>query len=514
MMRDVSNVRVSGRRILIGFPLILSILASVYLLLSFHNINENNSRTVSSLQGFVEPHRRKVDYSLLDETAIHKRSCVITVAAWKYYAHVRTLHDSIQLNSPIIRCFVWFVADSTYHSDDDGSSEKVAMIKDRVAGHLDLVTVDQLSTKISNMDLFTMQSFSSHLTEEQCTAFLTPLALQYTIQNYDIDSVIYLDKYLWVDNSLEYVQMKLNTQSITIGPSPSSPKDALGVLALSRNALPAVKYLASWSDHVCKYGTQPFHVIGAFEEEDWEVLYDEQSRMTVWNFHTSQHKESLQSSKTSTSSLVLFINFHSSAKEAQVHRSRLEAYNASYFEQIPYGFNYFSDGTLIEPWMAALLESMMTPVEERDDGTIIPRFYRDNIYTRLYFQDRVYSNPFLVELPKAQDLEDKITFMDWLLRGPSSYAVDMEGKFYFSEIEDNTWNSLNYYPMGSVGDPHGTDFHMYKIWFETQAGENGRISKKLHEKVMSQYKFHYANHDLYHKSASSPSQIGVNVIGW
>ena len=158
-------------------------------------------------------------------------------------------------------------------------------------------------------------------------------------------------------------------------------------------------------------------------------------------------------------------------------------HNALHYRTIPYGFDHFSDGIVVETWMHHEYNRMLTPVIERDDGTII-QSRDDNIYTRILFQQRVLKNPFLVDLSNAESLSGTIPFMEWLLRGPSSQAVDMEGIFYRSDVESKA------------------------------AEYNHSITERLHQKVLSQRAHHHANHGLYHMNVSSSSSFGVNVIGW
>jgi hypothetical protein len=284
----------------------------------------------------------------------------------------------------------------------------------------------------------------------------------------------------------------------------------LSFIALNGHATTANKYLITWIQHVCNFLSQPFHVIGAFEEEeDWDLLHDPSSQSTFWNVHLPQGRGADRSSESRRQSIL--IRYDSSTEKNSQYGKRLEALNYSYFEQIRYGFSYFSDGSVIEPWMIQLYESMMTPVEQLGDGTINPRKHHDNIFTRISFQERIYRDPFLATLPKSHGNKESLTFMQWLLCGPSSKAVDMEGKFYFSEIEENVWNSLHFYPM-NLREPLGDDFYLWKTWFEREAENSDSISKYLQRKVLSMYSYHEANHVLFHRSGSS--DIGLNVIGW
>ena len=136
-----------------------------------------------------------IEFISQQQTPVVQRSCAITVAAWKYYANVRTLYDSIQSNSPSIRCFVWFVADTAYHSDTDESLATATLIKDKIANLFDVVTLDEMTSKMSDFAFFTRLSFGSKLGEDQCSSLITPFALKYTLQHHHADSVIYVDKW-------------------------------------------------------------------------------------------------------------------------------------------------------------------------------------------------------------------------------------------------------------------------------------------------------------------------------
>jgi hypothetical protein len=92
---------------------------------------------------------------------------------------------------------------------------------------------------------------------------------------------------------------------------------------------------------------------------------------------------------------VLFIDFTNttSAKSVQHssidrYREILQQYYTSYYEHLYFGFNYFSEGTMIDSWMRD--EAMLEPVQERKDGTLL---YSANSYTRIDFQERVYKDP-------------------------------------------------------------------------------------------------------------------------
>jgi hypothetical protein len=314
--------------------------------------------------------------------------------------------------------------------------------------------------------------------------------------------------------------MKLNTQAFTMGPSRSEDPH-LGVMALSKHSPTAIQFLDTWINDLRIQGMKPLHVIGIFEEEDWQEFYDRPSQTTYWNLYLPQ-EQSIDETMKKRSRPILFIDFTNtttSAKSIQhssiidKYRQLLQKYDASYYEQLYFGFNYFSDGTMIDSWMRALYEAMLEPVQEHEDGTLL---FSLNSYTRIDFQDRVYKDPFLAALSKKESLSSgQLTFLEWLLRGPSSLAVDMEGKFYFSDVEDNVWKSLSYYPVDhAVSNPLGTDVHLYKFWFEHLAQHNGWISKQLHQKVLANTAHHRANHALYHKSAASRLDLGLNVIGW
>jgi len=508
--------------ILIALPFIISLLLTIYHFVRITDLVLEISVISSSLRLFTgsspNPENR------------HTNSCVITVAAWRKFGHVQTLYDSIQMHSPSIRCFVWFVADSVYHSTTDGSSEAVASIKQSIQNRFDIVTVDDMANEWADFDFMRRFTFTTQFTEDHFTALLTPFALQYTIQRYyAIDSVIYLDKHLWVNNTLEYIQMKLNTQAFTIGPSQSDPFNAqhVAVMAFSKKSPVTTKYLSTWMNELRKKGITPFHVIGIFEEEDWEELYDHPGKIRYWNLNVPQIAiEELPSSIERPRRPVLLINFsktnneHSSAPAAQQYPTLeekryielLKKYETSYYEQLEFGFNYFSDGTLIESWIRDLYEKMIQPVLEHEDGTLV---YSENSYTRIDFQDRVHNNPFLAKLAEKSSSSDQITFLEWLLLGPSTHAVNMDGKFYFSEVEHNVWKSLNYYPMNrAISNPLGEDTLLYKFWFEHYAHDNGLIYGELHRKVVSNTAYHRTNHASFHKSASSRLDLGINVIGW
>ena len=154
---------------------------------------------------------------------------------------------------------------------------------------------------------------------------------------------------------------------------------------------------------------------------------------------------------------------------------------------------------------------MMIPVLCTKIGRLLEN--TPSVYTRIHFQETVFTqNPL-----ESEDLDRKhgrnMTFLQWLLKGPSSQAVDMEGTFYFSEIEEQLYNSLSYYPIGEKVDPQGDGYGIWKLFFQ-EAYERKHISLELHKRVLSADAHHRANHDQFHKTSNSSSDIGVNVTGW
>lgn len=56
----------------------------------------------------------KHDPKEIYEEVFDKKSCVITISAWRQFGFSLTLFESVKSSNPGTRCFVWFVADDPF----------------------------------------------------------------------------------------------------------------------------------------------------------------------------------------------------------------------------------------------------------------------------------------------------------------------------------------------------------------------------------------------------------------
>ena len=459
-----------------------------------------------------------------------KNSCVITISDWRHFGFSQTLFQSVSSSNPGARCFVWFVSDDPFIDKDNGGiiSDKISEIKDIALNRgIVLVTLDQLSQFFDNFEIFPKLAFQNELSVDAMKSYILPFALKYTLSILYAGSVLYLDPFLWVSDNLNYILRKKEPhQSVVIRRQLSgeaSFKTTIGFeLVFMHNQEQALTFLQWW---------------GSSYTWDWSYIYIEMSGSREWlclqvNPDNNIYRTTLQSSGVVPSNFgnhkkIVFTDFwsdiqslgrdrYNSSGSNQRQTSSIASYlrrlgdqKSQYFEDIPYGFNHFSNGLIVEPWMRTHYSEMMSPVLCAHDGILLEN--TPSVYTRIHFQETVFiSNPFEAIDPRHGR---NMTFLQWLLKGPSSQAVDMEGRFYFSEIEEQIYNSLRYYPIGEQVDPQGDGYGKWKSFFQ-ETYKRDHISLELHKRVLSTDAHHRMNHEQFHKTSFSSSDVGVNVIGW
>jgi hypothetical protein len=131
------------------------------------------------------------------------------------------------------------------------------------------------------------------------------------------------------------------------------------------------------------------------------------------------------------------------------------------------------------------------------------RFHAPYEATQYFQRLGVHVNPFQVP-----DGVKNNTFIKWLLGGPYTFFVDMQGLRYFSELEKIIY-LLRPDVQALYHEPYGKDYWGFKFWFES----SGSKDHDIHGKIMRRWKSELVAHTALALSQEQ-AVLGVNVLGW
>jgi len=465
-------------------------------LIPVHTLSENQESFTAVVEAAVE----KKDESLsavetnnrytnttttitsTNENHHKKPPCFITLSPWKNVGLIQILFLSVQNsysshnsrnvndNGEASNCFIWYVADDPYDVSSSSTSIKINEIrqrlmqpmydnhiaKDTIHSHhqvnISIVTIDQLSQQLDDfmLDGFYSQVFCMEKLESDISRLLHPFVFKHLSQVYHIP----LDQVIYLDSRTDTTFL--------------------------------------WNPVTHTYSL----------------------------IHTDNNKGNVDDIDENKNVQMKIYQHLETNLELYTHLLLQDKYDVSYFHDIPQRFNHFTDGTRIESWMCDHFHDMAQEVDMIDEHTLKPQ---DSVYPRILFHDIVYKNYFWTDTIPLSSLSSSerattpyvqlVTFLEWLLNGPYTQAVDMQGNFYLSDIEENIYYQVEDENIAPY--PCDSGYVKFKQWFQESDALNNKswISLELHERVMNKDRFHRQNHDIYHKNASS-SEIGLNIFGW
>eukprot|EP00586_Coscinodiscus_wailesii_P007771 CAMPEP_0172521998 /NCGR_PEP_ID=MMETSP1066-20121228/292886_1 /TAXON_ID=671091 /ORGANISM="Coscinodiscus wailesii, Strain CCMP2513" /LENGTH=753 /DNA_ID=CAMNT_0013304963 /DNA_START=140 /DNA_END=2401 /DNA_ORIENTATION=- len=188
------------------------------------------------------------------------------------------------------------------------------------------------------------------------------------------------------------------------------------------------------------------------------------------------------------------------------------------YRSIPYGFANFTDGTQIQDCMRRAYAAAVYPIGPETtnylENEIDPPYDLSiSPFMRATFHDQVHNDPFCATKEcLTNDNSSKTSFLNWLLTVTPSMAVNMEGKFYFSFLQEMVWK-VRTDLQKAFPDPTGADYDQYLNWFQNHAIDS-TITPQLLAKWKSTLMYHKNHHSDFHKHVTNENDIGVNVIGW
>lgn len=251
-----------------------------------------------------------------------------------------------------------------------------------------------------------------------------PRALLRLLQNYK--KVLYIDPDIYIYKYLEPVFSALESASVVVTPHSLSPLNDgnkpddldflrfgtfnLGFLGLSQ-CDEAFRFLEWWSDRCLEYGFYEPQS-GLAVDQKWvnlapalcpnlKVLHDPGLNVAFWNLHERSLSLSDRGWVVNDNSPLYFIHFSSFdagipglvAKKqtrfpvgsrsdfdqaATPYREKLLENSKIYSERIPYGFDYFDDGTYITPALrraySGVRKQLFSSVRPFDSGGVVHVF--------------------------------------------------------------------------------------------------------------------------------------------
>ena len=447
--------------------------------------------------------------------------------------------------------------------------------KDRFS-KFQLVTLTEIEDSRENFHAGSL-AFMFNMNELQST--LKPFAFQYAFQSLKADAVIYLDSDIWVTSSLEGVQQHLSHNSAVVTPHYSTPipedgkklndKDILakgvfnfGFVAFS-NTSSSANFLNWWGERLILYGFAKtkksmfndqnwgMFIPAFFKNNDYYVIHDSRYNVGYWNLHergAGLHMKKdefpyLKNVETGEDERVVFMHFAGlskiekhdieglskdqnrfSAKDFprlsavyETYIRLLEQHNVVSFRMLPYGFSQFTDGRKVEQWMRELYAAAMYPVPNHgfENDPDPPYDISLSPYLRLWFRDNVsYDNPFCAS-DDCHYGSKKTAFSDWMEDVAPGFAVDLNGAFYKSTMENMAWDKRHDVKQ-AFPDPYGSDMLNLRRWFNSTALQEDTVDKSSFELWKGTIKHHIESHEKYHKVITSKSdkEVGLNIIGW
>jgi glycosyltransferase involved in cell wall biosynthesis len=281
-----------------------------------------------------------------------------------------------------------------------------------------------------------------------------------------------------------------------------------------------------------------------FDNDDYFVLRDERYNVAYWNLHhTGKYLAFKDGLPTMKGSPVVFFHFSGMAEEFDEsnsitrHQNRyfiqdfpdigtiIKAYvklvadhDASRYKKIPYGYSSLDNGIKLKPFMRTLYAEVV--FGDWMNARAAPSPYKEHLsmVTKMIYRDSVHPNPFCTSLSQSKQSKCFVgsnstydrTFVQWLLGGPyRSSIIDLEGKFYFSELEERV---LEMRPdvQAAFPDPKGGSYDRFKRWFQRFSAKEELIDEVL----LALWEEQWEKERYKQKAIISQDSVGANVFGW
>lgn len=496
-----------------------------------------------------------------------KDACVLTISAWNNYGFVQAFFDAVIQSNPSITCRVWVVADTPTFPD---------LITQTVNSQkFQIVTVKELST-ISSFPIEEL-AFKFDLVEFSTT--IKPLAFLYLFQVMHVKYALYFDNDVWITHSLLDLISILSQKLTVITPHISIPIPEDGKHQRDINILKAgvlnfgfvsftnhpksIEFISWWYERLRYYGyvalDKGMHfdqnwghfIFVFFNSDEFYVIRDPRYNIAYWNLHYTgtnlylHHEEGRPYLSNQPvifmhlSGVSLFEEYDLNTISRHQNRYSLQnfpllenvlttyikyvtSFDVEKYRKIPYGYNYFSDKSLIPSIVKQYYVLISDVVNVFEPNPLEIRIEAKNYFESLKFED-----PFLVsdwlplhssqttgqtssEAHMIGQSDSPRTFAEFLLGGPYNFIVDLNGAYYFSELEHIIYRQRkdlqHVFP-----DPFGANYWDFKHWFSAS--------------VPAEYNIRGGLLDMWRRKVNKASRIaklgptreklfGVNVIGW
>lgn len=285
-----------------------------------------------------------------------------------------------------------------------------------------------------------------------------------------------------------------------------------------------------------------------FDHEDYFVIRDLRYNIAYWNLHERgaglylrNGLPYLENAVTKKHEQVVFMHFSGMSllekydmDRISRHQNRfslrdfprlrdvfnayldlVEKHKTLHYRSIPYGYENFSDGSKIDPWMREIYSAAVFPTRkdefERDEEPP----YKTSIspFLRIMFKEQALEDPFCATSKCHYDTT-KMSFMQWLWGVLADKAVDAKGAFYHNIIERKVWESRPDL-MAAFPYPFEKNFKEWRDWFINNSVNDHSIQQGTFDKWKTKVDFHVTNHWKFHKKVEKETDnVGLNVIGW
>lgn len=484
-------------------------------------------------------------------------TCILTISAWNNFGFVQTFFKSAHAIHPEITCLVWGVADSP--GTEDEVKKYLAFLTPEIRSIFTIVPSIYLEKLVD----FTMQELAMKFDLVEFSTTVKPLMFRYVFEVMKAEIVMFFDNDVWITDYLDEIVSHLRYRSCVITPHiiEPIPMDKLkqtdlqilragimnfGFVAFS-NTPASHKFLVWWSERLRFYGyvdlAKGMHfdqnwsnfIPAFFDHEDYFVIRDHRYNIAYWNLHyTGKTLKMVDGMPNINGQKTVFIHFSgvSLFEEYDIegisrHQSRytlkdfpdmravIQAYidrvlstDVTTFRKVPYGFKKFSDGTQVPSIYRQYFKELYDICDALSPG----HYGISNEVKSLFHDLQVYRKPFEAPPLNSDCLKvhkKDMTFIDWMLKGPYSFVIDFEGRYYFSEIEYTIFkvrkDVQKVYPDPIKGD----SYFGFKEWFYRY---NGYKDYGLEGTLIKRWRKTYFQN--LRSSLKKEKNFGVNVLGW
>ena len=195
----------------------------------------------------------------------------------------------------------------------------------------------------------------------------------------------------------------------------------------------------------------------------------------------------------------------------QKYADRVKSADIGAYLRIPYGFNYFDDGTVVPELLRQYYRELADKI-----GLQHP-VLGSTVDSRRYFQS-LRIKPFQIGTRVTQNVlsflgntPGEMSYLDFLLGGPYMHIIDSPPDRYFSELEAlvirQREDLKNAFP-----DPMGESYANFKSWFS--ASDNIKYLQ-LGKPIIELWRSRYAKSQIVANSnVDRHKEFGISVIGW